>query len=288
MLRYWPLLAIVAVLAAIIGMSQDADSAKYRYEESARQAKATPIAKGNDGKASNNAEDAYKPPVWGKYVTFPEGVGAWAVILTLLAIAWQSIETREAAQSSLMQANHIVASERAWMIPKITQSTWQDVAAPQSKCENWYLPIQVTFTNRGKTPAIAINGLLEYSSESASNPTGTSWEPVLPETVKYIKVATKYAPGLVIVSEGTTVLIVAIPKSFLLQENTAWINCGKCLCIKGFLEYKDVFKETRISRFCFAYQLSQVGGSFTDEITGEQVFPPQFLKAGPGAYNEIG
>jgi hypothetical protein len=61
---------------------------------------ATPVAKGDDGNATDNAKDSYKPPVWAKFVTWPEGVGAWAVILTLLAIAWQSIETRAAAKAT--------------------------------------------------------------------------------------------------------------------------------------------------------------------------------------------
>jgi hypothetical protein len=100
MKKYWPLLAIVVLLIAIIGMSQYADSAKQRYEESTRQAKATPVAKCDDRYATNNAENTYKPPVWGKFVTWPEGVGAWAIILTLLAIAWQSAETREAAKAT--------------------------------------------------------------------------------------------------------------------------------------------------------------------------------------------
>jgi hypothetical protein len=120
MKRYWPLLLIVVILAAIMCMSQYADSAKERYEEATRQMQSAPVAKDNNGEAADNAEKPQKPPVWGKWVAFPEGVGAWAVILTLLAIAWQSIETSKAARGVenqttelAVQNRNMVAKERA-------------------------------------------------------------------------------------------------------------------------------------------------------------------------------
>jgi hypothetical protein len=116
MKRYWPLFAIAVMLATVVGMSQYADSSKHRYEESTRQTKATPIAKCDDGYATNNAKDAYKPPVWAKFVTWPESVGAWAVILTLLAIAWQSIETREAATAANRSIEINKTKERAKLL----------------------------------------------------------------------------------------------------------------------------------------------------------------------------
>jgi hypothetical protein len=120
MKRYWPLLAIALMLVAIIGMSQYADSAKRRYEESTRQAKETPVAKNDDRNATNNTENTYKPPVWAKFVTWPEGVGAWALILTLLAIAWQSIETHEAAKTGAEAANaasgSLTMAEAQWKL----------------------------------------------------------------------------------------------------------------------------------------------------------------------------
>src|SRR5271154_4837844 len=38
-----------------------------------------------------------KPEGWHRLVTWPEGITAWAVILTLAAIAWQSVATARAA-----------------------------------------------------------------------------------------------------------------------------------------------------------------------------------------------
>ena len=224
---------------------------------------------------------------WVETFAWPNGVTVCALLLTLVVIAWQSTEARDAAKASLMQANYIVTSERAWMISNITQPSPQDVTSPHGKSAQWYLPIQVTFTNRGKSPAIALRGSLEYSSEQTTGSNGMTIEPDLPKIVTYTKEARKIAPGTVYVTDGTTYLIVTIPRDFLLQEQLYWISAQKCLCVKGFFEYRDVFNETHITRFCFAYQITQVGGGFKDETTGEQIFPPGFAKAGPDAYNEV-
>lgn len=100
MKKYWPLLFIALVIAAVVGVSHYAEKSHEHCEESAKQAKAAAVAKGDDGKSSDNTEDACKPPVWARYFTWPESVGALAVILTLFVIAWQSIETAKAANAT--------------------------------------------------------------------------------------------------------------------------------------------------------------------------------------------
>lgn len=115
MKKYWPLLALAVMLSAIVGVSQYAESAKHHYEESAKQAKAAAVAKSDDGKAHDDADNPYESPVWAKYVTLPEGVGAWAVILTLFVIAWQSIETREAASAARGSIRLQEAGMRQWL-----------------------------------------------------------------------------------------------------------------------------------------------------------------------------
>jgi hypothetical protein len=128
-LKYWQLFAIALVLIAIVGLSQYAEFSKQRYDERAKQTKATAVAKGEDGEAKDNAPQPYKPPVWAKYVTFPEGVGAWAVILTLFVIAWQSIETRDAARAAVVSAQALINSERALLlftVDKVAKDEYND------------------------------------------------------------------------------------------------------------------------------------------------------------------
>ena len=125
MRTYWPLLLIVGLLATVIGMSQYADSAKQRHEDRTKHANGASVAKGDDSKTGQNTEDAYQPPVWAKFVTWPEGVGAWAVILTLLAIVWQSAETRRAAN----------AARDSIRLQELAMEQWVDVNNWDSGCK---------------------------------------------------------------------------------------------------------------------------------------------------------
>ncbi len=159
MKRYWPLLVIVAILVAVVGMSQYAESANQHCKKSAREVKAASVAKGDDNKASEDAEDACKSPVWARYFTWPEGVGAWAVILTLLAIAWQSVETR----ASVTQGKDTAERQlRAYMVPGRGKLLIREAGV---------LELRVEIVNSGQTPAYDLQGFVQ---------SGFSEYPVIP------------------------------------------------------------------------------------------------------------
>jgi uncharacterized protein (UPF0333 family) len=157
MKNYWPLLLIAVLLAAIVGMSQYAESSKENCEDSAGKVKAAEVAKGDDSKASNNAEDACKPPIWARYFTWPEGVGAWAVIITIFVIAWQSVETRTAAQATRDSVEIQEVEFRQWVdiadweIDTSPPKLYSDIFAPGSAKPKDVL-LNVTFAVVNPTP----------------------------------------------------------------------------------------------------------------------------------------
>jgi hypothetical protein len=153
--KYWLIFAIALMLAAIVGMSQYADSSKKRYEDNASQTQAAPITKNETGNAQDDTQQPYKPPVWAKFVTFPEGVGAWAVILTLLAIVWQSIETRAAARAT--EASVDAGKDTA----KKQLRAYFGVGGKLYIREDGSVEPRVSFTNCGQTPAYELQGI-EY------------------------------------------------------------------------------------------------------------------------------
>ena len=145
-MRSWLLLLIVGILFAIICMSQYADSAKNRYEEGAKHTKDASVTKGDDKKADNDTEKTYQPPVWAKFVTWPESVGAWAVILTVLAIVWQSVETRRAADAAVQgnvdarAANEITLTEvrrQANLMEKQANSMERQIQLQEATMTQW-------------------------------------------------------------------------------------------------------------------------------------------------------
>jgi hypothetical protein len=175
------------------------------------------------------------------------------------------------------------------MVAKITQPTFDEVMNPQNKPIGWCLPIQFKITNLGKTPAIVTNRFIAPLSGSTVDRNSVPLVLVLPRIPPYTTLAkgerssaigALYAPGEPIYIGAT------IPREFLLEENSSWRSGEKCLYVMGFIEYRDVFGEYRITRFCYAFQCIVPGGFLANAITGETVFPPEFQRAGPSLYNE--
>jgi len=84
----------------------------------------------SSGTPSSNAQQDAKIPKWYiqflyRLFTWPEGVTAWAIILTLMAIAEQTKQTTEAsragqaaAEAAQLNAQAVINSERAWILVK--------------------------------------------------------------------------------------------------------------------------------------------------------------------------
>jgi hypothetical protein len=175
------------------------------------------------------------------------------------------------------------------MVAKITQPTFDEVMNPQNKPVGWCLPIQFQITNLGKTPAIVINRFIAPFSGSTVDRNSVPLALVLPKIPPFITLTKSERSSAIgaLCAPGEPIFIgTTIPKEFLLEENSSWRSREKCLYVLGFVEYMDVFGEYRITKFCYAFQSIALGGQFTNALTGQQIFPPEFQKAGPSAYNE--
>jgi hypothetical protein len=177
------------------------------------------------------------------------------------------------------------------MVAAVTYPTSNDdVMNPGDKPEGWLLPIQVTVTNRGKTPATVINRVVIYVSAATVDRNDVPLVPILPEIPPYKEPLgqreRKSAIGSICATEDKIYMYRAIPKDFLVKENAEWRRGERCLCVMGYVEYRDAFGKIRITRFCYAYQGIVEGGSFINAVTGKPVFLPEFLKVEtPEIYN---
>jgi hypothetical protein len=86
---------------------------------------------------------------------WPEGITTWAILLTLLAIAEQTSQTRvaaeatrEAAKAALLNAQAVINAERPWILVVIEPDTSQMGG------------FNVYFTNKGRTPAIVLGAFI--------------------------------------------------------------------------------------------------------------------------------
>lgn len=93
---------------------------------------------------SGKAEDGKKnPPWWYVLIAWPDGITAWAVLLTLAAIVWQAVQTKKAAQAALLNAQAVLNSERPWILmeTKVFHNPGQEPVS------------MVVAKNCGRTPA---------------------------------------------------------------------------------------------------------------------------------------
>jgi hypothetical protein len=221
---------------------------------------------------------------WASIVLVGVGIGGIVVaICTLIKIERQTAATEK-------QVQHIVATERAWMIPRIRQPKEDEFIQAAKMEDGWLFPIEVVFTNRGNTPALAIRAVMDCTSERIAKRSPDKVPTLileLKEPREYENAVDRYAPGSFYISRAKTYISWGVSKSLIVEEMPLWSSGTKCLCVKGYIEYIDAFKETRISRFCYAYQCVSVARATQYRLKGMQ--PPvwEFRKCGPDTYNEI-
>jgi len=254
----------------------------------AQAAVAADVGKENAANAQRFAYYKANPKEYFKAAFAPANISNW--VLAVLGIVggllgwWTILGVKR-------QSKHIVSSERAWMVPAISSPSFGDVMNPADKADNWLLPIEVSVTNRGKTPAIVINKMITSVSAPTRDRYAIPLEPVQTEKPPYKEPLgfreRKSAIGSLYATGDLTYLGAALSKKKLMEENAAWRSGERCLCLMGYVEYRDAFGKYRITRFCYAYQSIVEGGSLVNAITKEPVFPPEFRKVDmPKIYNE--
>lgn len=89
---------VFIVLTPVLVAVQNQPSGTKNRKDAQQANPTTPISV--DCNCAPQADDSkHKPQGWHRFVTWPEGIATWALIFTLGAIAWQSIETRRATNS---------------------------------------------------------------------------------------------------------------------------------------------------------------------------------------------
>jgi hypothetical protein len=216
-------------------------------------------------------------------------IGVCFAYRTLKILTRQTKAAMDTAKAARLNAQAIINSERAWMIPRITQPDDREVMSPDEQGPDWKLTIEVRVTNCGKTPALVIGSLMELSSVKIESHMARSLVLALPEPPQYdnSEPGAPFAPGAIYVSGKFTRMYADIFRDDLIAGKPAWESGEKCLCIKGFIDYVDAFKQPHKTRFCYAYQTVSDLKAPEYRITKEPPRAREFRKAGPDVYNEM-
>jgi len=194
-----------------------------------------------------------QPPDWHRFVAWPEGITTWAIILTLVAITWQSFEThraatasRDAASAALLQANHTVVSERAWVLVERIALTSGGIDRPEGIQQVF---IHCEAKNYGKTPArvLGLNALL---AEGPISDPGATWNDRLYDFNQ------KSTPTWVITPNRAKALHDSVPGLLANPDDIlpSLRREGAAHFIHGVIRYWDMFSENdRFTRFCYRW-----------------------------------
>ena len=191
----------------------------------------------------------------------------WAIGIalgTMILIFWQSNATADAAKAALLQANHLVTSERAWMVAEAG-----DAGIPpeiEGATGIRWTEFSVRFANKGKTPAF----LLEAGYRGKVLPHGETLPTIQPP----------YAEKEISKWDGKGLPL--LPGADVRKNHLGtWANDpvkitrgSDVLWVYGYIKYGDAFGFVRETWYCFRW---------IHEI--ERYQASGFIAGGPESYN---
>ncbi len=185
-------------------------------------------------------------PWWHELFAWPEGITAWALILTLFMITWQSAATASAASAANRGIEHSIASERAWVLVDSVILASGKAELPEGTDQVF---IQCNARNHGRSAARVLGMRAVHAVGPISDP-GKTWDAKLYESDG------QDTPRWVILPDKNTALHCAVSGFFAKtgQVITGNLNPGESIFIHGVVRYWDMFSDTeRTTRFCYRW-----------------------------------
>lgn len=253
------ILALCLTPVAMLGQQQT--PARERQRE-AQQPPPPATITTNESSSHYEQKSGAKPQGWHKFVTWPEGIIAWAVIFTLGAIVWQAIETRRAARAS---ERAVIASLRPQLkVPAIALIPGKlvEVDGRQTIQDDVNWQIECLIANAGGSKASVIESNLTISK------LGIGAVPeLLPVFPPYGAAFDSFGNFTVQSGERRRQTIVLDPNTDTMkfrmlrsQQERKGHTAVKVICF-GFLHYRDDAGVGRRTGFAFVYDPEEM--SFT-------------------------
>jgi hypothetical protein len=150
------LMAVSVVIGALTLMTYEEHKSSDKYQRDCQShVPAVPSTRSRD--SANRTDECQDPkkymPWWYVLIAWPDGIGAWAVILTVIVISWQSYETRKAAEATeiavRLQKDIGKRQLRAYMVLRRARLILH---------EDGFVEAKIELANCGQTPAYDLRG----------------------------------------------------------------------------------------------------------------------------------
>lgn len=158
--KYW--IGVVIIFGCAVFVSHQYQAVQKQCEKDCSQvsrlATSPSPSKENCTKCEENAERSF--PTWYRLFGWPEGITAWAILLTLLAIVEQTHETRRAAESS---ERSVKASDKAYALAENTAKKQLRAYMVVRNArlilhQDGFVEAKMELANCGQTPAYDLRG----------------------------------------------------------------------------------------------------------------------------------
>jgi hypothetical protein len=255
------LVAIAAVFAMVTMYAQQKTPIKDQQGQSNQLLPA--INETNNYVCQQEAKSGSDSPQgWHKFVTWPESWTAWAIILTLGAIAWQACLMRVHAGHLRALGEHIVTSDRAWFVCKASIA-WERQSPSRLAGD-----VNFVYINTGQTPGFVTEigfaiDVLEKDASLPDTPTGYETKDLQRWGGRGIPIAPQDNMG----RRGSIETANEVQSGLSSGQLALWIH--------GYVRYRDVFQtEEHETRYCLRWNPQYAN-------TGDV----EFVIDGPQAYN---
>lgn len=263
-LKYWPLAVLTVLIVAIVCMS--------RYAENRKASKATntqpsspqiSVAPNDASKTPKNTDKPKNPPSWVETFAWPDGVIARVLILTLIVIAWQSVETcaaakagKVAAEAARFNVQAVVNAERALLLFTVEKERVEGTGMPAI--------FHINVVNYGKVPARR----LEISNPFHATMTLADFISVSPPDYgeDFQEIQEWLAP-----KESWRVATFSpyenrVERVMVAHDHGVKPHMVEVIIYGQVTYYDGISSDVRHSRYCFAHDrepFSNIGGSLT-------------------------
>jgi hypothetical protein len=265
MLKYLAIFAVLLGLAIYVS-AKDKQTAQDAAQKAAHQNSTVLSAKSNEDHAQEDIEDAERNlPSWYGFFRWPYGTTAWAIILTLFAIAEQTKHTAEAAeatresvgaitqQTSLLKDSVAAAKSSADAaiaqieLMKNRERARLSVFMSEDEFEvgvDDFDGITIGISNDGLTSALNVNGTGEAFGEPGEN-------------LPYMAIQqTLNLPNVFRANEEPTAAEMTVFCQHDLREFTG--ELPYYFHVSGLIQYQDVFGESHKTTFRYRLKVLAV------------------------------
>lgn len=240
----WVLGTVVLITAIVFMTCKYQHASQEEQTKSQKPSVSLPIAGSQNIDSSQQTEKCPDgSPCWHKLLTWPEGITAWAVIFTLIAITRQTYHTRRAADAANQNIEAVMNTERGFLLVD-----WDDLSCldePSKPVENWRPCFLWNARNTGKSPAFLIEYVSKFIALKSMDDLPAIPVYPAPNSVRDEPITTDKKSFPVSVD-----LEIDLP---FFEIEPAYRRGDIILYAYGYVKYHDIYKREHCTRFGLRY-----------------------------------